>query len=386
MMREVGAPEPAQDSANGRDLAQLQIRVDLLESRHVPLVAAFGERYWTRPRTESFYRWRYVDAAPFSRSYVAVTDDECFGQICSLRKAYLIDGQRVPCYEIFDWHSLPGFKGSGVGIRVMRALMREGVRLLGIAGTADVLRALPAMGWQTFGELQTFELPLAGDFLTAGLRERIRFRVPGEQLALKAATATWFKPRVRRFDGRAIQVAHLGPEVNSLYEGNTGYDFLQIPDEGLMRWMTAGFAGCGAYRYWYFTVKDQLRGWAVTRLHEMEEGCEASIIEIFAPNPDVALYEWMISELSARLAADRPRVIRARTTCPILAAALRANRYRSGFPVPVHTWPKLPDASRRLHFTMNHTDTPFRPYPVPAAATGFLSGAPAEAIREVPVW
>jgi hypothetical protein len=80
----------------------------------------------------------------------------------------------------------------------------------------------------------------------------------------------------------------------------------------------------------------------------------------------------MVSEMATSLAADAPRVIRARATCSELSEALLANHFRSGFPVPVHTWPKLPETAKNLHVTMNHTDTPFRPYPVQGAATEFL--------------
>lgn len=355
-----------------RDLSSLQFRVEGFAASHLPLVAAFSRRYWTRPQTESFFNWRYLDALPLGAMFVAVTDDECLGQICSLRKQYLIEGEQVPCLEIFDWHSLPGLKGSGVGVRVMRALMREGVRLMGVGGTPDVLRALPAMGWQTIGQALTFELPLVGEVLLPGLRERAAYRIPGERLALNAATALWFRPKVRAFDGRAVQVAQIGVEVQDLYRGDTGYDVLQVPNEAMLKWTTAGHPGTGAYRIWYFTVQGRLRGWALTRLYETEEGREAAIIEIFAPLADVALYAWMVSEVATSLAADRPRIIRARATCPVLQGALSANRFRVGLPVPVHTWPKLAPAERRLHITLNHSDAPFRPYPTAQTATGFL--------------
>jgi hypothetical protein len=107
-------------------------------------------------------------------------------------------------------------------------------------------------------------------------------------------------------------------------------------------------------------------------VYETEEGREAAIVEVFAVAPDVPLYAWMVSEAAADLAGSRPRVIRARATCAILQAAYRANRFRPGSQVPVHTFPKMLEKDRRLHLTLNHSDAPFRPYPVPGAATGFL--------------
>src|SRR5262249_40297000 len=113
------------------DRSALDFRVERFSDEHLEAVTAFSERYWSRPRTASFYQWRYVDSRPFLRMYIALAGSECLGMISALQKTYLIGGTPVPCLEIFDWHSLPGLKGSGVGLRVIRALIRHGERLFG---------------------------------------------------------------------------------------------------------------------------------------------------------------------------------------------------------------------------------------------------------------
>lgn len=355
-----------------RDISQLQFKVEAFSEAHLPLVAAFSERYWTRPRTEAFYAWRYLKSQPFSRLFLAVTDTECLGMVYGLRKSFLVNGVRTPCLEIFDWHSLPGLRGSGVGIRVMRAMMREGQRLIGVGGTADVLTALPAMGWQTLGAAVPFELPMSADFLGDAIRERVGLRVPGQRPLLNAVVGTWFYPRVRGRRGAAVPVGTLGSEVDALYEGLTGYDFLQVPDPAVLEWITASYPGTGSFAFWYFTIENRLRGWVLTRIYETDQGREAAIVEIFAPQPEQQVYTWMISEAAASLAGAAPRVIRARATCPVLQAAFRANRFRSGTPAPVFTWPKMPDPPSRLHITLNHTDAWLRPYPTAESAHAFL--------------
>jgi hypothetical protein len=344
-------------------VSSLQFRVEAFAAHHLPAVAKFSERYWTRPRTESFYRWRYLESLPFSRLFIAMTDDECLGMVFALRKSYLINGTPAQFLEIFDWHSLPGLRGSGVGIRVMRAMMREGVPLLGVGGTTDVLKALPAMGWQTIGLCATFELPISGAHLTQGLRSRIPFRVPGEAVLLDTLTRFWFRPTRRSDVGQATPVSMIGDEIEPLYRDETGYDLLQVPDRALLKWMISGYPSNGEYRVWYFVRDDRVRGWALTRTYETQAGREAAILEVFAPKPDQSLYAWMVSEVAFSLAADRPRVIRARATCPVLQSAFRMNRFRTGSEVPVHVWPKMSVPPARLHVTLNHTDAPFRPYP-----------------------
>lgn len=344
------------------DISTLQFRVEAFTEEHLPLVATFSERYWDRPRSPSFYHWRYVECLPFSRLFLARTENECLGMVFALRKSYLVNNAPTQFLEIFDWHSLPGLRGSGVGIRVMRAMMREGVPLMGVGGTADVLKALPAMGWQTIGLCSTFELPTAGAFLTKGLRDRIPVRIPGEGLLLESLTRTWFRPRRARASGQAAPVSMIGDEITSLYDGETGYDLLQVPEPATMRWMIAGYPGNGGYRLWYFLQGDRVRGWALTRTYAAPEGREAAILDLYAQKPDSDLYTWMISETTVALAADQPRVIRARATCPILQSAFRRNRFRTGSEVPVHVWPKMAVPPARLHVTLNHTDAPFRPY------------------------
>jgi hypothetical protein len=371
-MGNTDSPSAASSTDDPRQVAEQPVRIERFAEAHLPLVAAFSEQYWSRPRTEAFYRWRYVESQALSTLYVALTDSACLGMVSALRKTYIIAGQPTPCVEIFDWHSLPGLKGSGVGIRVMRAMMREGARLMGIGGTADAVKALPAMGWQLLGTATMFELPVAGDALRAGLRDRLKVSVPGEGLLLSALAATWFRPRRRRYpDGRALPSATIGDEVAALYEGDTGYDVVQRADPAATRWV-ASYPGNGAYTAWHFLVRDRVRGWGLTRVYETEAGREAAIVDVFAPKADINLYAWMLSEMSSALVSVRPRVIRARASCPLLQAALRANRFRSGSSVPIFTSPKDLSNAARIHITLNHTDGPFRPYPAPGAATGFL--------------
>jgi len=254
----------------------------------------------------------------------------------------------------------------------MRAMMREGARLIGIGGTADAIKALPAMGWQAVGTATMFELPLAGDALRAGLRDRVKVSLPGEGLMLSAFASAWFRPRRRRYaGGLALPSATIGDEVAALYEGDTGYDVVQRADPAFIRW-GASYPGNGAYTAWHFLVQNRVRGWGLTRAYETEAGREAAIVDIFAPNADVDLYAWMVSEMSSALVSVRPRIIRARASCPLLQAALRANRFRAGASVPIFTSPKDLSSAARIHITLHHTDGPFRPYPAAGAATGFL--------------
>jgi hypothetical protein len=343
----------------------------------LPAVQDFCERYWSRPRTEAYYDWRYLRAQPFSRMFLALRDGECLGMLYALRKPYRIGGSVTTCLEIFDWHSLPGQRGTGVGIRLMRAMMKQGESVLATGGTPEVLAMLPLMGWETIGAATRYQLPVSGDALASALQRRAPVPTPLARLAAHGvAEAGFFAPRRRMIppDGRVERTGTFPEQVLELYRGDTGYGVVQVPDPDVLRWVTAS-AWSGKYEFLTFTVAGQLRGWAMTRLHQREQGLEGDIVELFAPRPDVAIYTWMLSEAAVSLLALKPRRLRARASCPILQAALEANRFR---PVaaesPIHAFPRgVVGLDRALHVTLNHSDGPICPYetePQGAADTG----------------
>ena len=346
----------------------LTFKVEAFTERHLPMLRRFSEAYWDRPRTEQFYRWRYLQSMPFSRTFIAHNDTDCLGLVAAFRKRYIINGAPTDCLELFDWHALPGFKGSGVGIRVVRALMREGVRVIGLGGTADVLKALPAMGFQQLGGATNFELPLVGRAIEEGFRKRVPIKVPGERWLLNALTRAWYQPRRRMGEG-VTPVAMLGEEVADLYSDRVGYDVVQVPNLEYQRWLSSGYPFTGAYSYWYFVADGKIRGWAMTRVYDADGRREAAIVDLFTPNPTAELYRRMVADLSSALAGVGPDLIRVRTSCPLLQASLLRNRYRPGRTVPIFTWPKGLEAMA-VHMTLNHSDAGIRPYPV--AETGVI--------------
>jgi hypothetical protein len=332
----------------------------------LPAVRGFSERYWSRPRTEAYYDWRYLQPQPFSRMFMALQDDDCLGLLFALRKQYRVGGRPTACLEVFDWHCLPGLRGSGIGIRLMRAMMRQPEPIVSVGGTGDVLATLPMMKWEAIGAARRFELFVSGDVLAGRLQRRVGLPSALPRAALGIVADGYYAPRRRKVPatGRVVQVEAPGDEIAQLYRDETGYGFVQQPDPDVLRWMTGG-SWSGTYRFLTFLIEGRLRGWALTRTHTTGQGLEAAIVEVFAPRPDVALYTWMVSEAATSLMVDRPlRLITARASCPVLQSALLANRFRAMTPdVPIHVWPRGTwDRASALHITLNHSDAALLPY------------------------
>lgn len=329
---------------------------------------AFSESYWARPRTDAYYEWRYLQPQPFSRMFVAMRGEECIGTLFALRKTWRVGGELAPCLEVFDWHSVAEVRGSGAGIRLMRAMMRQPERIFSIGGTADVHSTLPLMGWQPIGSSLAYELPLSPALIAdrlhrAGRVPRLLARAALAPLAPLAGPL--LGPRRLPAPGRATVTESdtLPPGVESLYEGDTGCGMVQQPDPAVVRWLTAS-RWSGRWRFLAFAVDGRLRGWAMTRLYRGKTGLQGSLLEVFAPRADAALYAWMVSEACLSLAAARPSRILARASCPALREALARNRFRrAGVDAPLHTWPRFAgDVPANGHFTYFHSDAPIQPF------------------------
>jgi hypothetical protein len=331
----------------------------------LPRVRAFSERYWSRPRTDAYYEWRYLRPREFSRMFVALCEDECVGTLFALRKPWRIRGELQHCLEVFDWHSVAELRGSGLGIRLMRAMMRQPERIFSVGGTADVHSTLPLMGWQQLGMANAFELPLSAGLIADRLHRTRRVPKLLAHAALLPVAGPMFRPRRRPApaQGSVELAAALSPDVLPLYEEDTGYGMVQQPDLDALAWMTAS-RWSGSWRFLHFRVAGRIRGWAMTRTYLGKTGRQGAIVEAFSPGADPDFYAWMIAEASLSLLRDHPTRILARAICPALSEGLLRNRFRhAGVDSPLFTWPKFrEDAPSNPHFTFLHSDAPFLPY------------------------
>lgn len=341
------------------------IRVVPFEPPLLAPLREFSERYWSRPREDAYYRWRYLEPAAISRMFLALRGEECVGTLFALRKTWRLRGASVPALEVFDWHAFAEVRGAGAGIRLMRAMMRSPERILSIGGTADVHSALPLMGWQAFGTAHAFELPLATGLIAERVAHATNLPKGFARAVLSPVAGPLFRPRPMPAPGRgSVSLSDALPEgVEDLYEGDTGYGLVQVPDRDVLAWLTAG-RWSGRWRYLAFRLDGRLRGWAMTRLYHGKTGLQGSLVEVYAPRADAALYAWMVAEACLSFAPERPTRILARATCPALREALARNRFRhAGVDSPLHTWPAFPGAPpANAHFTYLHSDAPFQPF------------------------
>jgi hypothetical protein len=338
----------------------------------LPAVRSFSERYWKRPTEDAYFDWRYLQPLAFSRMFVALRDGECVGTLFSLRKTYRMRGELVRCLEVFDWHAISELRGAGVGIRLMRAMMKQPERVFSIGGTGDVHATLPLMGWQQVTTAQAYELVSRGDLIVERLESTRRLPAAIARPLRRPASMVVLPPWRKRgpAGGEVREVDLPGDEVRALYEGDTGHDLVQEPDIDVIRWIKSG-RWSGSWRCFEFRVDGKLRGWSMTRLNVGSRGLQGTIVEVFAPNANAELYQWMVSEAADSLLSARPRRITSRASCPHLQRAFTACGFRhAGVDAPIRSWPKAGlGAFETPHFTYLHSDGPILPYDTEHQAT-----------------
>lgn len=332
----------------------------------LPALLRFAERVWTRPRSLDFTRWRYEEPS-FHQAFLAMRDGECLAMESAFRHPYRVGDDIVEFLEVFDWFCLPELRNSGLGVRIMQRYMQEPNPLLLVGGTADTQGLLPRLKWQVVGRVSRWMLPIGLEPMAARLERRTRLPrgVTRAAAPLARRVAGW-RPR-RRFappGGRVVPVSLPGEELFRLQRGPSGYRTVPLWTPELLRWLLAGFAGIGRHLPFYFVQNGTLRAFALLRIHPTEEGCEAEIVDLFAPNPDADLYAWMLSELVVVSDGFGAASVSAATTCPAVQAALRRLRFLELPSSPIQVWfPGHEGLPEPMLFGENTGDVPFLPIP-----------------------
>ncbi len=335
-------------------------------AEHLPAIRQFNERTWERPSTDGFCRWRYLEC-PTQSGLLTLRDGECVATIWAIRHRYRMGDAFTDMLEAFDWYVLPELINSGHGIRVLRRFMQRSEPMLTLGGTAFSLPLIIRLGWREVSSSCGYLLAFDGDLLARQLEMHFRLPLTGLRALAGLATRAWCRPR--RWPpppgGEVFTVHRLGEEISALYQGNIGYGCVRLPDAAWHAWLTGGGEGAGRFVTLYYTVSGEIIGWALGRIYDTDRGREATIVDIFTPQPDVGLYSWMVSALVERLAEFRPGCIRARATCPVLGSGLRKNRFLRGPQTSTLLWSAegrvLPGP---VHLTTGTADGAFVPYDV----------------------
>ena len=182
------------------------------------------------------------------------------------------------------------FRGRGVGAALSDACVAEYGLTLGVAVSADALRALRRSGWEDLGTLPMFIRPLQGTeallslvwprasgVLGSSLDGVLRAADRVARTATSAWTGTHFE-EVERFDDRVDALWHaVSPD----------YDVVARRDQRTLNWRYADHPVPGRYRILYALKGEQLVGYGVIRVGPWREELAGHIIDFFASSKHV---------------------------------------------------------------------------------------------------
>ena len=340
----------------------MSVRIVPYAPEHFVSMRRFAERTWQRPRSDAFYRWRYLEA-PDTRAFLALRDDECLATCFAFRRPYRLGDEIVPFLETFDWHALPELRNVGLGIRIIQRFMAEPEPLILVGGSDDARELLRRLKWEHVGEVKNYALQLR-----AGLAGAIARRLPiperGARLLAAAADLAARRSPSAPPGGRVIPVAIAGPEVEALCRGPSAYGMLAIWTEARLRWLVSGFAGAGHFVPLYFARGADLVGFALLRIYANEGRRGAELIDVLCPSADPDVYAWMVAEVARLADGFDADVLGASSTCPVVCAALERNRFRYAGTSPVHVWiPGRAGVPTPILLGSNTRDTALSPFP-----------------------
>jgi hypothetical protein len=333
-------------------------------SEHLDLIARFSERVWQRPRSAAFLRWRYLEH-PDHRAYVALREGECIAMVGAFRRPYRVGERSILVSDSFDWYSLPDLRGSGLGVRLLQRLMKDPEPVIVTGGTADTRNLLPRMRYQIPDSVLHFGTLLGVERATALIAGRTRLPRPLARLAFLLSRPL-LAPRVRAMPqgGSVAVVTKLGEEALAIDPRPGGRGTVPIWTPGYLAWLSSASPKMGRYVPFEFRVGGSLVGWALLRIYDSAGGRDAALLDVRARVPGDAIYTWMVSELAVHARGEGCGLLTSGTSCPHVAAAMRANRFHSFTPAPIHYFAQDgATLETPVVFGAHWGDEPILPYP-----------------------
>ncbi len=330
---------------------------------HLSSVVQFSERVWQRPKTEAYYRWRYLKC-PTQIGILALKDSECLATLWAFSRPYQLDGKKIICFEALDWYCVPELRRSGLGIRLMHQLMSRPDPLIVVGGSSDTQAILPGLGWSNMGNVPSFSLPLQGAAITQYARERFGIPSPIGRSLFAVLGKPWFKPKpaIRQLNQETTHAPAFNLSILDLYSELPKDQLVPLPGPSFIDWLKQGRTFIGDYLILEFRQDKKLCGWSLSRFYPTSSGQEARIIELFSPQTD--FYHWILGETLTEILAHNPDTVHMATGNPALQVALRQSKFIRHHESPAYFWPKdqttVPTSAH--FFGHNTSDAPFLPF------------------------
>ncbi len=332
----------------------MPIEIVTFNETHLPMFVAFSKKVWPeRPTSDDYFFWRYR-RCPFQIGILAISNNSVVATVWAFPRSYKMDGEKTDFLETFDWFCLPSYRGTGVGIRVMQAMMNQNKPIIAVGGSPDTLSLLPRLKWSKLGDVRSYVFPsqLAG--MTSYLHDRFNTPQWMSRFALGLPLALWKQfmcSKSLEIPSQKISVSDT--RLSGLLSGE---DFVPLPDPLFLEWLLKR-EGPSIVPLGFFE-RDQLIGWTLSRAHRSRHGFEVALHEVYAQSGFKHLYGSILFQTVKAFNSFKPILFRALASSPEVHSALRTNGFipLKRLPVMVWNWQKEKPIPRSLHMTFNTSD------------------------------
>ncbi len=328
------------------------------------LLLPFWDRDWDPEFSDLLFRWRFLGRQD-GESVLAMEGDRCVAMIDSWCRQYMINGELVTVRELADWYCLPEYRG--IGLQPMWKMMKKPEPILSIGGSAATQTLLPLLGWKPLPQVVMYTLKLTTGVIAAGYLNRLG--LPGKAALIKLAHQFSFPVHRVRAPVAPVSngsVCEYDPssEMPEIRPPNDAYTLAALIGKKELNWLYSAPEEMGEFISLVFSVEGEPVGLSVSRLFKQEHVHEAAILQIQSSQVSMGMHEWIVAETIALLAARGACYIRCKSSCPIVAEALRIAGFREGAAQQTVWWSRDREAPQgTVLLSMFRGDDGILPYP-----------------------
>jgi len=290
-------------------------------------------------RGRTHWEWKYGgqhQKAPCG-FYWEESDGRVLGFIGLMHTDLHAAGKRHPAAWFVDWHVVPGERGIGVGLGLLRKAEAATGALLTLQGSADTQSILPRLGWKRSFSPETWTLPVTARFLSAGIAERmptwLRPFAPAAGVAARYFRGAQPSPRA---DFALVDIQRFPLSYDAVWEARAA-EFASIMrrDPTYLNYLCADYPD-GGYHLQLLQRRGQTLGHLISRVDGDRRGFRRGrIVDLLWPPADRALGAWALRSACWQLQLAGADYIDLVASTPLSGELARDARFRRRTPVPI---------------------------------------------------
>ena len=330
------------------------------------LVLEFWHRAWDPQFTQEMLHWRFLQR-PHGETLLVMDGDRCVGMIDSFLRDYLLDGDIVQVRELGDWYSRPEYRG--IGLKTMRSMMKRPEPIMSIGGSEATQSLLPKLGWKPLANpAADYALTVTRAALVNAASQRLG--IPGKRFTVRLANRFTHPRRWFLSDPRHRDNATVRPYVGT--SGAIGgipsagfYQMASLIGREEIKWLHQAPEKMGQFLALEFLIDDEVAGITVSRLFDLGYLQQANILQVQTSQVSMDMYRWMIEETTNQLVAQGASSVRCRTSCVILADALKELHFHKRDTLQTVWWSREQDAPQGpVLLSRFRADDGIQPFPL----------------------